>query len=38
MKGNKPGDQSGFDVDEADLMELETSHEIIVASAVFGTS
>ncbi|XP_062011364.1 probable hexosyltransferase MUCI70 isoform X1 [Rosa rugosa] len=36
VKGNKPGDQSGFDVDEADLMELETSHEIIVASAVFG--
>nr|XP_004297916.2 PREDICTED: uncharacterized protein LOC101306424 [Fragaria vesca subsp. vesca] len=36
VKGNKPGDQSGFDVDEVDLMELETSHQIIVASAVFG--
>ena len=38
MKGSKPGHHSGFDVDEADLMELEMFHDIIVASAVFGTS
>lgn len=36
VKGSKPGHQSGFDVDEADLMELEMFHDIIVASAVFG--
>ncbi|BBH01788.1 Protein of unknown function D [Prunus dulcis] len=36
VKGSKPGRQSGFDVDEADLMELEMFHDIIVASAVFG--
>ncbi|XP_030931844.1 uncharacterized protein LOC115957677 isoform X3 [Quercus lobata] len=36
VKGSKPGDQSGFDIDEADLMELEQFHEVIVASAIFG--
>lgn len=38
VKGSKPGDQSGFDIDEADLMELEQFHEVIVASAIFGTT
>lgn len=37
VKGNKPGRQTGFDIDEADLTELEQSHEVIVASAIFGT-
>ncbi|KAJ7948656.1 Inner membrane protein oxaA [Quillaja saponaria] len=36
VKGNRPGHQSGFDIDEADLMELEQFHEVIVASAIFG--
>ncbi|XP_075671723.1 putative hexosyltransferase MUCI70 [Castanea sativa] len=36
VKGSKPGDRSGFDIDEADLMELEQFHEVIVASAIFG--
>ncbi|KAK9269504.1 hypothetical protein L1049_001279 [Liquidambar formosana] len=36
VKGNKPGRQTGFDIDEADLTELEQSHEVIVASAIFG--
>ena len=38
VKGSKPGDQSGFDIDQADLMELEQFHEVIVASAIFGTT
>ncbi|PON68015.1 hypothetical protein PanWU01x14_098190 [Parasponia andersonii] len=36
VKGSKPGYQTGFDIDEADLAELEQSHEVIVASAIFG--
>jgi hypothetical protein len=37
VKGSKPGYQSGFDIHEADLMELAQFHEVIVASAIFGT-
>jgi hypothetical protein len=37
VKGNRPGRQTGFDIDEADLMKLEEFHEVIVASAIFGT-
>ncbi|XP_062170057.1 probable hexosyltransferase MUCI70 isoform X2 [Alnus glutinosa] len=36
VKGSKPGYQSGFDIHEADLMELAQFHEVIVASAIFG--
>ncbi|KAI5605448.1 hypothetical protein BDE02_01G352400 [Populus trichocarpa] len=36
VKGNRPGRQTGFDIDEADLMKLEEFHEVIVASAIFG--
>lgn len=36
VKGSKPGHQSGFDIDEDDLMELVQFHEVIVASAIFG--
>ncbi|KAM6584735.1 hypothetical protein CsatB_011737 [Cannabis sativa] len=36
VKGSKPGYQTGFDIDEADLKELEQFHEVIVASAIFG--
>ncbi|KAL6999513.1 hypothetical protein U1Q18_000673 [Sarracenia purpurea var. burkii] len=35
-KGCRPGYQTGFDIDEADLRELEQYHEVIVASAIFG--
>lgn len=38
VNASKPGYRSGFDVDEADLMELEMYHDVIVASAVFGKS
>lgn len=36
VKGAKPGYQTGFDIDEADISELEQFHEVIVASAIFG--
>lgn len=37
VKGCRPGHQTGFDIDGADLGELEQFHDVIVASAVFGT-
>lgn len=36
VKGCQPGHQTGFDIDEADLRELQEFHDIIVASAIFG--
>ncbi|KAL2496410.1 hypothetical protein Fot_40167 [Forsythia ovata] len=36
VKGCRPGDGTGFDIDVADLRELEQFHEVIVASAIFG--
>ncbi|KAI3466111.1 hypothetical protein Pfo_022774 [Paulownia fortunei] len=36
VKGCRPGDQTGFDIDVADLEVLEQFHEVIVASAIFG--
>ncbi|KAK7272539.1 hypothetical protein RJT34_29195 [Clitoria ternatea] len=36
VKGSRPGRQTGFDFDEADLLELDQYHDIIVASAIFG--
>ncbi|KAG8364938.1 hypothetical protein BUALT_Bualt18G0050700 [Buddleja alternifolia] len=36
VKGCKPGYQTGFDIDLDDLRMLEQSHEVIVASAIFG--
>ncbi|XP_040985832.1 probable hexosyltransferase MUCI70 isoform X1 [Juglans microcarpa x Juglans regia] len=36
VKGSKPGHLSGFNIDEADLLEMEQFHEVIVASAIFG--
>ncbi|EEF30678.1 conserved hypothetical protein [Ricinus communis] len=36
VKGSKPGFQTGFDIDEADLREMEQFHEVIIASAIFG--
>lgn len=38
VKGSKPGHHSGFNIDEADLLEMEQFHEVIVASAIFGTA
>lgn len=36
VKGSRPGRQSGFDLDEFDVTELEQFHDVIVASAIFG--
>jgi hypothetical protein len=36
IKGCRPGQKTGFDIDAADLMELEKFHDVIVASAIFG--
>ncbi|KAK6132685.1 hypothetical protein DH2020_033568 [Rehmannia glutinosa] len=36
IKGCRPGHQTGFDIDVADLEVLEQVHEVIVASAIFG--
>ncbi|OMO65148.1 hypothetical protein COLO4_31465 [Corchorus olitorius] len=36
VKGSKPGHGTGFDIDESDLLEMETCHGVVVASAIFG--
>lgn len=36
MKGSKPGRQTGFDMDESDLHEMEECQGVVVASAIFG--
>lgn len=38
VKGCRPGYKTAFDIDVADLELLEQSHEVIVASAIFGTA
>lgn len=38
VKGCRPGYRTGFDIDVADLELLEQFHEVIVASAIFGTA
>ncbi|KAG6494249.1 probable hexosyltransferase MUCI70 [Zingiber officinale] len=35
-KGMKPGQGTGFDIDETDLLEMEECHDVVVASAIFG--
>lgn len=32
----KPGHQTGFDIDDSDLLEMEQCHGVVVASAIFG--
>ncbi|KAK6915992.1 Protein of unknown function DUF616, partial [Dillenia turbinata] len=34
--GTKPGHNTGFDIDESDLLEMEQCREEVVASAIFG--
>ncbi|CAN4102889.1 unnamed protein product [Withania somnifera] len=36
VKSCRPGNGTGFDIDAADLKEMEQFHDIIVASAIFG--
>ena len=37
VKGPQPGRNTGFDIHEADLLEMQQCRGIVVASAVFGT-
>ncbi|KAL2244454.1 uncharacterized protein LOC105175541 [Sesamum indicum] len=36
VKGVQPGRQTGFDIDDSDLLEMETCQGVVVASAIFG--
>lgn len=36
VKGKIPGHQTGFDIDDTDLLEMEQCNGIVVASAIFG--
>ncbi|KAL5730388.1 hypothetical protein ACHQM5_003214 [Ranunculus cassubicifolius] len=36
VKGRQPARQTGFDIDDPDLLEMEQCHGIVVASAIFG--
>ncbi|TVU20487.1 hypothetical protein EJB05_36696 [Eragrostis curvula] len=35
-RGKKPGQGSGFDINDDDLLEMEQCRELVVASAIFG--
>lgn len=37
VRGIKPGRDTGFDIAEPDLLEMEQCHGVVVASAIFGT-
>ncbi|PKU77273.1 uncharacterized protein LOC110094319 isoform X1 [Dendrobium catenatum] len=34
--GKKPGQGTGFDIDDDDLLEMDKCHGVVVASAIFG--
>ncbi|KAG1346588.1 hypothetical protein COCNU_06G004170 [Cocos nucifera] len=36
VRGKKPGQGTGFDIDDADLHEMEQCRGVVVASAIFG--
>lgn len=36
VKGQRPGRGSGFDIDDADLADMDQCNGIVVASAIFG--
>uniref|UniRef100_A0A5B7AR64 TOD1/MUCI70 glycosyltransferase-like domain-containing protein n=1 Tax=Davidia involucrata TaxID=16924 RepID=A0A5B7AR64_DAVIN len=36
VRGIKPGRQTGFDIDDPDLLEMEQCRGVVVASAIFG--
>ncbi|CAN4116613.1 unnamed protein product [Withania somnifera] len=36
VRGIRPGHQRGFDIDDSDLLEMETCQGVVVASAIFG--
>ncbi|VAH21649.1 hypothetical protein VPH35_010544 [Triticum aestivum] len=36
VRGKKPGQGTGFDISDDDLLEMEQCRELVVASAIFG--
>ncbi|CAN4092011.1 unnamed protein product [Withania somnifera] len=36
IRGIRPGHQTGFDIDDSDLFEMESCQGVVVASAIFG--
>ncbi|KAL8228137.1 hypothetical protein R6Q57_015721 [Mikania cordata] len=36
VRGDKPGRNTGFDIDDSDLFEMDQCRGVVVASAVFG--
>ncbi|KAL6851632.1 hypothetical protein ACP4OV_020196 [Aristida adscensionis] len=36
VRGKKPGQGTGFDIEDHDLLEMEQCRELVVASAIFG--
>ncbi|PWZ10997.1 hypothetical protein Zm00014a_026208 [Zea mays] len=36
VRGKKPGQGTGFDIKDDDLLEMEQCHDLVVASAIFG--
>jgi hypothetical protein len=37
VRGKKPGQGTGFDISDDDLLEMEKCRGLVVASAIFGT-
>ncbi|KAK3010244.1 hypothetical protein RJ639_010816, partial [Escallonia herrerae] len=36
VRGRKPGRQTGFDINDSDLLDMEQCQGVVVASAIFG--
>jgi hypothetical protein len=36
VRGIKPGRNTGYDMDDDDLLDMEQCHGVVVASAIFG--
>ncbi|CAL9049910.1 probable hexosyltransferase MUCI70 [Musa acuminata AAA Group] len=36
VKGKRPGQGTGFDINDTDLLEMEECHDVVIASAIFG--
>jgi Protein of unknown function (DUF616) len=36
VKGRRPGQGTGFEIDESDLSAMENCYGMVVASAIFG--
>ena len=38
VRGIKPGHNTGFDIDDTDLLAMEQCQGVVVASAIFGNA